>query len=299
MIPVWMMKVHHAHSSPISAVVSSPLPGTEEPMSQQEQWQVAGNAAENYERYLVPSIFGPWAATLIELANPQPGERLLDVACGTGIVARLASNRVGSQGRVVGLDLNPTMLAVARALPSSTSITWQEGSALALPFPDETFDVVCCQQSLQYFPDQAAALGEMYRVLVPEGRLALAVWQPIEHSPGFASLAQALERYVSPEAAALARAPFALGNAEELQTLITEASFRDVVIRPAVKTLHFPSVEAFVQHYVAGSPLAGLVAQVDDGARTALLEEVQAKLASYVDEGLGFPIEAHLATATR
>jgi ubiquinone/menaquinone biosynthesis C-methylase UbiE len=267
-------------------------------MNQQAQWQVGGNAAEIYEQHLVPTVFGPWAADLIEAASPRPGERVLDVACGTGVVARLAAERVGADGRVVGLDLNPGMLAVARSVASPTPIDWREGSAVALPFEDGAFDLVLCQQGLQFFPDRPAALREMHRVLAPGGRLGLATWRPIQHAPGFAVLARALERGVGPEAAALMQAPFSLGDAEELRVLIGGAGFRAVDIRPAAKTFHFPSVDEFVQRYVAGSPLAGPVSRADDGARAALLGDVRDQLGAHLSpEGLAFPIENHLTVA--
>jgi ubiquinone/menaquinone biosynthesis C-methylase UbiE len=267
-------------------------------MNQQTQWQVGGNAAEIYAQHLVPTVFGPWAADLIEAASPRPGERILDVACGTGVVARLAAERVRADGRVAGLDLNPGMLAVARSVASPRPIDWREGSAVALPFEDGAFDLVLCQQGLQFFPDRPAALREMHRVLTPGGRLGLATWRPIQHSPGFAVLAEALGRHVGPEAAALMQAPFSLGDAEELRALVGGAGFRDVEIRPAAKTLRFPSVDEFVQWYVAGSPLAGPVARADDRARAALVAEVRDQVRAHVSrDGLTFPIENHLTVA--
>ena len=267
-------------------------------MNQQTQWQVGGNAAEIYEQHLVPTIFGPWAADLIGAAAPQPGERVLDLACGTGVVARLAAERVGARGKVVGLDLNPGMLAVARSVASPTPVDWREGSAVALPFEAGAFDLVLCQQGLQFFPERPAALREMHRVLVPGGRLGLATWRPMQHAPGFAALAEALGRHVGPEAAALMQAPFSLGDAEELRALVGGAGFREVEIRPAAKTLRFPSVDEFVQRYVAGSPLAGPVGRADDRARAALLGEVRDQLRAHLSpDGLAFPIENHLTVA--
>src|SRR5215468_6069587 len=138
-------------------------------MSTQSQWEFVGSVPENYERYLVPSIFGPWASDLVEVAAPQLGERVVDIACGTGIVALTAAQRVGSGGRVVGLDLSVPMLQVARtaAAARGVSVEWREGSAVKLPLADAAFDVAFCQQGLQFFPDRGAALREMYRVLAP------------------------------------------------------------------------------------------------------------------------------------
>lgn len=270
-------------------------------MSQQMDWiAYGGSAAEIYERHMVPAIFGPWAEDLLALATPKPGERVLDVACGTGVVARLVAQRVGPSGTVVGFDLNPGMLAVAHTLPApqGAQIEWREGDVSAIPFSDATFDLALCQQGLQFFPDRPAALREIRRVLVPRGRLALSVWRPMQHSPGFAALAMALGRCIAPEAAAIMQNPFALGSAEELRTLLTGAGFGDVVLRPAVKALRFPSPEEFVRLYVAATPLAGVVAQANDDARAALIAEVSAALKPYVDpQGLAFPIETHLAVA--
>jgi ubiquinone/menaquinone biosynthesis C-methylase UbiE len=140
-------------------------------MVQKEQWQLAGSAPDVYERYLVPAIFGVWAPVLIDAAALRPGDRVLDLACGTGVVARQAKPHVGPTGAVTGVDLNPGMLAIARSV--EPSIDWQEGNAGALPFTDGSFDVVFCQLGMQYFPDRSAAIGEMHRVPVGRhGRIA-------------------------------------------------------------------------------------------------------------------------------
>jgi ubiquinone/menaquinone biosynthesis C-methylase UbiE len=114
-------------------------------MSQQGQWQVAGSAPEVYQRELVPAVFGPWAPILVELAHPRPGERVVDIACGTGVVARIAAARVGPSGSVAGVDLNPGMLNVARSVATASTpsapIQWHEASADKLPFPDSSFDI--------------------------------------------------------------------------------------------------------------------------------------------------------------
>lgn len=272
-------------------------------MSTSPQWQFVGNVPENYERHLVPSIFAPWAHDLIEAAALQPGEPVLDIACGTGIVARTAARTLGDGG-VVGLDLSAPMLAVARSAAEAEGVSaeWLEGSAVDLPLADATFDVAFCQQGLQFFLfDRPAALREMYRILVPSGRVVLSVWRGIERSPGFAILADALMRHINPEAGTLMTSgPFGLGDPEALRAVIAEASFGNITIRPAQKTLRFPSPEEFVIRYVAGSALASVVAGADDDARTALLAEVKARLQSFVDDqGLAFPIESNVVVARK
>ena len=272
-------------------------------MNEQGQWQVSGTAADIYEKALVPAIFTQWAPIVMDLVDPHAGERIVDIACGTGIVARTVAERVGPTGAVAGVDLNPGMLNVARAIGStvpysSAPLAWHEASADKLPFRDASFDVAFCQLGLQFFSDRAAALREMQRVLVPGGKLAVMVWCSIHQSPGFAFLADALERHVGPAAATIMRAPFGLYDVNELITLVRHAGFQVVVVRQQVGTVRFPSVERLVLDYVAGSPLAGPVSQASDAARVALMAEARNALAQYVrQDALTFPIEAHLLSA--
>jgi ubiquinone/menaquinone biosynthesis C-methylase UbiE len=176
----------------------------------------ASTAAETYEQYYVPALFLPWAKILLQYASPQAGERVLDVACGTGIVARLAASLVGAIGQVAGLDVSPAMLAVARAHTalSATTIRWQEGNAMALPFPDGVFDVVLCQHGLQFFPDRAASVREMCRVLVPRGRALAIVFQALTRHPIYESLIESLARHLSVPVSALS-IPFAVCDADK------------------------------------------------------------------------------------
>ena len=268
-------------------------------MPQQEQWQLSGNAAELYERYVVPYFLGPWAPGLIEVAALQPGERVLDVACGTGVVTRLAAQQVGPAGRVTGLDLNPGMLAVARALPppSGGPITWVECSAVAMHLPDATCDVVLCQQGVQFFSDKPAALREMHRVLVPGGRVILSVWGTTVDPYGLA-LAEAVERHVGTEAATRILAPRAVPAPEELSRLLVDAGFRDVHIRTSRMAQSLPALETLVLCHLAATPIADAVAALSDEARAALARDVRSALQAYADgDGVAVPNETNMVTA--
>ena len=268
-------------------------------MSEKSGYQVSGNAAELYERYAVRCYMGPWAPGLVALADLQSGERVLDLACGTGLVTRLAAPKVGPGGHVTGLDLNAGMLAVARSLPppSGASIAWVEGSAMAMDLPDASFDVVLCQQGLQFFPDKPAALREMHRVLVPGGRVALSVWR--SWGPYNIALGDALEKHVSSETATKYRGlRLGVPDAEELQRLLVEAGFRGVQIIPSALTIRLPSVETFVLGHVAGMPFAGAVAALSDEARAALGREVKMALQTYAeDDGVAVPFDINTAMA--
>jgi ubiquinone/menaquinone biosynthesis C-methylase UbiE len=192
------------------------------------------------------------------------------------------------------------MLAVAAKIADArgVAIEWVEGTALSLPFADASYEVVCCQLGLQYFPDRKAALSEMHRVLIPAGRLVVMVWREIDRAPGFAALATALGRTISSDAEALMRAPFGLGEAAELSGLLEEAGFTDVSVQAATGSVHFVSPAIFVQSYVGGSPLAGMVAAGPGSAYQELVRDVEMKLEPFTHrDGLAFPIEAHLALA--
>jgi ubiquinone/menaquinone biosynthesis C-methylase UbiE len=271
-------------------------------MSQLERWQVEGNAPEAYERHLVPTLFTPWAEDLLTRVPLQPGERVLDVACGTGIVARLATAHVGVSGHVVGVDLNRGMLDMARTqmLRAGVPVEWQEGDATALPCDDATFDVVCCQQGFQFFPDKAGALREMRRVLIPGGRLALSVWRSLPYNSYPRLLADVLERHVSSEAATGMRAPCGFGDAEALRTLLTEAGFDEVRLSIVILTLRHPSLATFIPGQLAATPFASAVAALDADAQSALLDDILTIFQPYTDdEGLAVPMEAHVAVARK
>jgi ubiquinone/menaquinone biosynthesis C-methylase UbiE len=229
--------------------------------------------AENYERFFVPAIGEPLANDLIRFAAVRPGERIVDVACGTGIVARLASEQVDSNGGVAGVDINPGMVEVARSsTPADMSIEWHTANAEDMPLPDEAFDVVLCQISFQFMTDKLRALQEMRRVLAPGGRLILNVPGPAEKI--FTVLAEAMERHISSKAAGFVIQVFSLHDTTEIQQLLNEAGFRDIAFQTNNKLLTLPPPKEFLWQYVYSTPLAGAVANVDDEDLAALEREV-------------------------
>ena len=233
-------------------------------MSEQEQWQLDGSAPELYERYLVPAITSVWAADLIDRANPKRGERVLDIACGTGAVTRRAADRMQS-GRVVGLDFNSGMLGVARSV-ASAGVTI-ECSALDLPFESASFDLVLCQLGLQFFPDRPRALAEMKRVLSPAGRVALSVYSSIERTSAAYAFVQALDRHLGPESSKIKRAEHIFDKPSTLSAMMIEAGFVDVVVETVVKIIRFPSVFEYVRFQLTATPMASLVSSRSEAER--------------------------------
>jgi ubiquinone/menaquinone biosynthesis C-methylase UbiE len=228
--------------------------------------------AENYERYFVPRIGAPAATDLLMAASLRPGERVLDAACGTGVVTKLAADRVAPGGTVTGLDPNPGMLAVARATTRpDASIDYHEGRGEALPFQDESFDAVLCGMGLQFFSDRTAGLRECYRVLVAGGRLLVNVPGPTP--PLFQIMADGLAHHVGPESASFVNAVFSLHDPHELHSLATQAGFQNVDVRSTQTALTLPSPAEFLWQYVWSTPLAMVVAQVAEERRAAFEQE--------------------------
>lgn len=266
-----------------------------------EGWQLEGGGAEAYERYLA-SAFSPWARQLTELAEVREGDRVLDIACGTGIVARHAAERAGAAGTIVGLDLNEEMLRVARAVSAATrpAIEWWQGNATELPFPDEAFDVVCCEQGMQFFSDPVKALGEMRRVMARGARAAISVCRPIEYSPAYVALAGLLERYVSPQAGAMMRSPFCRWSLEDLRHLFLNAGFEGVRLRIEPGSLRYPSSREFLRREAASSPLAGPVSALAAGTRDELIRNLEVALSDHLDDdGVVCVVESYVALARR
>jgi ubiquinone/menaquinone biosynthesis C-methylase UbiE len=204
--------------------------------------------AELFDNFFGPTLFEPWSEILLEHANLKQGEHVLDLACGTGTVARKAAPMADREGKVVGVDINPGMLEVARTRPVSDGlqIEWQLGDASALDFPDNSFDLVLCQQGLQFFPDRWAALKEIQRILKADGRLALNLWQSLDKHAVFHALAEAEARILNVPTANVS-APFHFPDAAELKALLKAAGYKNIQISAQTLDAVFPSVEAFVE----------------------------------------------------
>jgi ubiquinone/menaquinone biosynthesis C-methylase UbiE len=266
-----------------------------------EGWQLEGDSAELYERYLVPAVTLPWAVDLVERIGVEPADRVLDVACGTGAVARVAAARVGDGVRVAGVDVNRGMLRVARRrLPE---LEWCEGSVLALPFAADEFDVVLCQLGLQFFPDRPAALREMQRVLMRGGRFGASVYSSIERNPATEALSDALDQHFGEGASRAKRHEHSLSDQLELGALLANAGFADVRVETVMRSVRFASPKEWVRIQFAATPLAALLEGREPLERERLVglvsDDVGTRLAPVVhDDGLAFPQEVHVALAT-
>jgi len=257
-----------------------------------ESYGLSTQAAEFYESTFVPALFEGWARRLVDASAVAPGHSVLDVACGTGVVARAAADRVGRSGAVVGLDLNEAMLAVAGRL--RPDLRWQPGDACALPFEDDSFDVVLSQAALMFFDDRTVALQEMGRVAGTGGRVAVQVPGRLARSPGYLGLTEAVARQAGPDVLDLLDAYFAVGDPDLLTDLCHAAGLRIDRFETWLGATRVGSMDAFVT-----AELLPLGEAVDEAVRERITDDCRTALAPFVDPAgaVAAPIEVHLITA--
>ncbi|WP_119303448.1 methyltransferase domain-containing protein [Dongia deserti] len=253
--------------------------------------------AEIYDEMFVPALFAHWGPVICEIAQIGPGDLVLDVACGTGALTRAAQERTGPKGRVVGLDPNQDMLSVARR--RSSDIEWREGKAEAIPYPDASFDAAVSQFGLMFFVDRAGALREMMRVLRPGRRLAVAVCDAVENSPGYAAFADLLQQLFGKEIADAFRAPFTLGDPKKLRAICDEAGLGHAEILQRNELVRFSSINAMVSTERACVWTLGGV--LNDDQFATLLRESEQALKPFVgaDGAITFDMPAVIITTTK
>jgi ubiquinone/menaquinone biosynthesis C-methylase UbiE len=256
--------------------------------------QLRGSAAEVYQEFFVPALFGQFAAPVLERAGVVAGDAVLDVGCGTGVLARAATAAAGPTGSVTGYDLNDAMLAVARRSPEP--VTWSAGPAEAMPFGDDTFDRVVSQFALMFFDDQQRALSEMVRVCRPGGSITLATWADLDQTPGYAAMVSLLDRLFGRTVAEALLAPYVLGTEDRLRA-VTDAVLPDLRVEVVDGTARFASLDDWVRTDIQGWTLAD---QIDDQQFDELLAAARVDLASFVqpDGTVRFAAPALVASAT-
>lgn len=254
-------------------------------------------AAEIYDAQFVPALFKHWGPVLVREARIAPGQTVLDVACGTGVAALAALESVGARGKVTGLDANEEMLEVARR--KSGKIDWRLGRAAELPFKDGSFDAVVSQFGMMFFTDPVAALREMMRVLKTGGRLAVAVCDAVDHSPGYAALVGLLDRLFGTKVGDAFRAPFVLGDPVRLRALCDSAGITDAKIAQHTESVCFASIKSLIAAERACVWTLG--GMLDDAQFERLLREAEVGLKPFADRDgkVSFDMPALIITAGR
>lgn len=263
-------------------------------MTDADRGQIATTAAEVYEDFFIPALFGQWPPRLLDAADVGAGHSVLDVGCGTGVLARAAARRVGDGGRTVGIDPNVGMLAVAERAPER--VEWTTGVVEDLPFDNGEFNRVMSQFVMMFVEDRQRALSEMARVLQPEGRVAIATWSSLPRTPGYEAMVGLLGDLFGEEAANALTAPFVMGDADELAALLA-TEFREVNVVEHEGVARFDSIEAWVHTDIKGWTLSEMI---DDDQYRLLLERARDELARFTDQSgeVRFAAPALIATGT-
>ena len=264
-------------------------------MSQQETrnqtFHLSTEAAEIYEAKFVPSIFAQWAPQTVEFAGVSPGDRVLDVACGTGIVARTARPVVGTDGSVVGVDLNQAMLAVAGRV--EPAVDWRHGDAVALPVEANTFDAVLCQMAFMFFPDPVAVLREMGRAARAGGAVAALVPAALEDQPAYRPFVELAVTELGPDARPLLGAYWNCGDLDAFARCFVEAGLTAIETETRSGTARFDGPEDYVITEIKGSPLGQTT---DDATIARLGEAVRSEMPEWLgdDGSYDVPLVCHL-----
>lgn len=263
---------------------------------QTEGWQLTKEGAEIYQQIKVPIFFDPLAHAVLKKSPLKPENSVLDIAAGTGTMARIAAEKLNSKGAVTALEINEAMCNVGRSIKSisSSQIVWKQGDAHNLPFNDNSFNVVSCQQGLQFFSDKTKAINEMYRVLIKNGR-ALITLYPTQANPYSNALKRILEKFINKKVAAERHTPFSFGDVKEIKNTFSKTHFKNIEIKNLRYTINMPLPENYVMQELISSPIRSHIISLDKNTKFKIVNEVSRELNAYVKgDCLEIPIDSHL-----
>ncbi len=265
-------------------------------MATTETFHITSEQAELYEERFVPALFAHWVDAVVDAAGVRAGQDVLDVACGTGVVTRRAAERVGPTGHVTGLDLNPAMLAVASRI--APDLTWQQGDVVALPFDDDSFDVLTCQSAVMFFPDLTGALREMSRVTRPGGVVAVQAFDLRDDQPAYGPWIEMVARHAGQDALRMLGTYWVHGDRDLMRERCATAGLRVTAVNDHEQPACFPSVEAMVLTEVNATPLADRLSQPELDAIIADSYRVYEPFRSPGEEQLTIPLTGYVLVAT-
>lgn len=248
-----------------------------------------------YEELWVPALFGQWSKIVATEAKLELKHQVLDIACGTGVLAQEVASRLSTPGQVTGIDSNPGMLSVA--MEHNREIQWEQGPAENLPFQDQHFDIVLCQFGLMFFSDRVKAVQEMARVLKPGGRMLVAVWDALENIPAYSKSVSTIEKYGGSKAREALNSPFELGDKDVLRSTFNEAGVSDIAIATHTGTARFPDLKSMLDADLRGwLPVLGITLGEQDIQE--IYNDASLALGNYISPNgnVNFDITAHVVT---
>jgi len=270
-------------------------------MSAKSTYQLSGKGPEIYEEVWVPALMGPCAKDLVAASDLKAGERILDIACGTGVVCREVLSLDQVPATVVGVDINDGMLSTARHYASKFGkgdIRFTQGDATSLPFIDAAFDVVLCQQGLQFMPDRPSVMTEISRVLAPGGRCAISVWK--SPSPFGTALDKFLNQKFGEGATKAWQTSTSLGDRDALRSLAEDAGFIDCNVQFDIVMARHKKPKEFVEGVLSATPLSENISDLPAIERRNLVNGIITEIATYMDDGgIAYPNEVHTLTAQK
>lgn len=260
----------------------------------------AGSIPENYDYYLGPLLFEPYAKDLLSRIDSEGVNAVLEIACGTGRVTRHLRKAFPVPVQLVATDLNSDMIAIGKKSIPDLTIEWQVADAQDLPFEDNCFDRVVCQFGIMFVPDKAKALSEAYRVLKQGGQLLLNVWDKMEYNGAIYVGNQIINSYFGDNPPAFYKIPFSMHDEKELQSLINTAGFKDIQISLVKKEGISPSAADTATGMVEGNPVYLAICEKDSALVNVIRKAVQQALADrFGTAPLVSPLQAWVVTARK
>jgi len=260
----------------------------------------AGSIPENYDSYMVPLIFEPFAADFAQRAASLSPSTVLEIAAGTGVVARALAPKLSPSASYIVTDLNQPMLDYAASRqPPDNRIKWYQADALALPFEDAAFDLVCCHFGAMFFPDRSSAYREAKRVLKPGGHFLFSVWDRIEENVFADDVANALAKiFPNDPPRFLARTPHGYHDTALIRSELEAAGFSRVVIETRAEQSRTPSPRLPAVAYCQGTVLRNEIEARGPGKLEAATDYAASAIADKHGSGeVAAKIQAHVITA--
>ncbi|TAK74958.1 MAG: class I SAM-dependent methyltransferase [Gammaproteobacteria bacterium] len=274
-------------------------------MNKSTQWQLSGNSPKIYDQYIAPAVSAPWYSLFVETGLPYMKGPIADIGCGTGsfLLHLLDQKKISHKTKLVGVDVNALMLAIAEEKSSmyKNSISWVTASVNKLPFNDNYFQLVYCQQGIQYFENKGKALSEIYRIMDLKGVLIATVWSVIEECVGYKCLSDAILRIVGDNARSSLYAPFSYSDPHVLKELARSVGFKMVSVQLVENFVYFSSIKEFGRYRIYGSPLIyDLPPDKVEEIIDKITFELELSLKPYIGKnGLSFPVKANYLIAKK
>ena len=257
-----------------------------------------GSIPSNYEKYLGPFLFEPYAVDLVSRLQLKEYDDILEIACGTGRVTAHLAKSIKFE-TLIATDLNPDMIEVAKENVKSNKIKWMPANAMELPFIDAAFDLVVIQFGIMFFPDKQKGINEAYRVLRPNGKLIFSTWDKPEAVPAIYEARRIIEDFLGDDLPVFYDIPYSMHDKNELRNLTEIAGFKDVKVSLVKKEGVSPSAAQLAKGIVEGNPIYLIITEKDPSLINIIEDQIAKELAAKFDERVESPLQAWMVEANK